>query len=47
MVDSSEVVGEVAAKVDAPEPDAVQWLRRTDTKGGVAPKTGCDASRLS
>lgn len=66
MVDGSEVVGEVVAKADAPETDAVQWLllrakshegsgslsqaafvRRTDTKGGVAPKTGCDASHLS
>jgi hypothetical protein len=66
MVDGSEVVGEVVAKADAPEPDAVQWLllraknhqgsgtlsravyiRRADTKGGVAPKAGCDASHLS
>ena len=66
MVDGSEIVGEVAAKLDAPEPNAVQWLllrakshegsgvlsqvafiRRTDTKGGAAPKTGCDASHLS
>ncbi len=66
MVDGSEVVGEVVAKADAPEPDAVQWLllrtkshqgsgtlsqaafiRRTDTKGGAAPNTGCDASHLS
>ena len=65
-LDGSEVVGEVVAKLDAPEPDAVQWLllrakshegagtlsqaafiRRADTKGGVAPKTGCDASHLS
>jgi Protein of unknown function (DUF3455) len=66
MVDGSEVVGEVIAKTDAPEPGAIQWLliraknhegsgklseaayiRRTDTKGGVAPQTGCDASHVS
>ena len=64
--DGSEVVGEVAAKTDAPEPGAIQWLllrvkshqgsgplaavtyiRRIDTKGGAAPKTGCDAQHLS
>jgi hypothetical protein len=64
--DGSEVVGEVVAKVDAPEPGAIQWLllrvkshqgsgplsaaayiRRADTKGGVAPKTGCEAQHLS
>ena len=64
--DGSAVVGEVAAKADAPEQGAIQWLllraksqqgsgtlsktasiRRTDTKGGAAPKTGCDASHLS
>lgn len=63
--DGSAVVGEVAAKADAPEPGAVQWLllrakshegsgilseaafiRRTATKGGMAPKAGCDASHL-
>jgi Protein of unknown function (DUF3455) len=66
MVDGSEVVGEVVARANAPDPGAIQWLllrakshegsgtlsqaafiRRTDTKGGVAPKTGCDASHLS
>ena len=26
---------------------AVAYIRRTDTKGGVAPSTGCDASHLS
>ncbi len=60
--DGSEVVGEVVAKADAPEPGAIQWLmlrakshkgpgalskvayiRRTETKGGLAPSTGCDA----
>jgi hypothetical protein len=64
--DGSAVVGEVIAKADAPEPDAIQWLllrakshegsgtlsavayiRRTETKGGVAPGAGCDASHLS
>jgi hypothetical protein len=64
--DGSAVVGEVIAKANAPEPDAIQWLllrtkshqgsgilstaayiRRTDTQGGAAPKTGCDASHLS
>jgi len=64
--DGSEVVGEVVAKADAPEPGAIQWLllrvkshqgsgplsgvayiRRSDTKGGAAPKTGCDAHHLS
>ena len=66
MDDGSEVVGEVVARADAPDPGAIQWLllrakshkgsgtlsqaafiRRTDTKGGVGPKTGCDASHLS
>jgi hypothetical protein len=66
MVDGSAIVGEVIAKADAPEPDAIPWLllrakshegsgtlsaaayiRRTETKGGVAPRTGCDASHLS
>jgi hypothetical protein len=64
--DGSAVIGEVIAKADAPEPDAIQWLllrakshegsgtlsaaayiRRTETKGGVAPRIGCDASHLS
>ena len=64
--DGSEVVGEVVAKSDAPEPGAIQWLllrakshqgsgalstvayiRRTETKGGLAPSTGCDASHKS
>jgi len=64
--DGAEVVGEVVAKADAPEPGAIQWLllrvkshqgsgplssvayiRRTDTKGGTAPKTGCDERHLS
>ena len=66
LIDGSEVVGEVAAKADAPEPNAVQWLLlrakshegsgalaqvafilRTNTKGGVAPKTGCDTNHVS
>ena len=66
MVGGSEVVGTVAAKADAPEPNAVQWLLlrakshegsgalaqaafilRTNTKGGLAPKTGCDTSHVS
>ncbi len=66
MADDSEIVGEVLAKADAPEKDAIQWLllratshqgqgilseaafiRRIDTKGGVAPTTGCDASHVS
>ena len=64
--DGSEVVGEVAAKADAAEPRAIQWLllrakshqgtgalsavayiRRTQTNGGLAPSTGCDANHLS
>jgi hypothetical protein len=64
--DGSAVVGEVIARANAPEPDAIQWLllrakshegsgnlsaaayiRRTETKGGAAPGTGCDASHLS
>ena len=64
--DGAEVIGEVVAKADAPEPAAIQWLllrvkshqgsgalsavsyiRRTDTKGGVAPKAGCDGQHLS
>jgi len=64
--DGSAVVGEVIAKADAPEPDAIQWfllrakshegsgalsavayIRRTQTKGGVALKTGCDTSHRS
>jgi uncharacterized protein DUF3455 len=66
MADGSAVVGEVVAKADAPERDAVQWLllgakahegqgilaqaayiRRTDTRGGIAPTTGCDAGHVS
>lgn len=66
MVDGSAVIGEVIAKADAPEPDAIPWLllrakshegtgtlsavdyvRRTDTKGGGAPRTGCDANHVS
>ena len=66
MDDGSAVVGEVIAKADAPEAEAVQWLllrvkshegsgtlsqaayvRRADTKGGLAPQTGCDMSHLS
>jgi hypothetical protein len=62
LQDGSTVVGEVAAKADAPEAGAIPWLllrakghegagalstvafiRRVDTKGGAAPKTGCDA----
>jgi hypothetical protein len=66
MADGSAIVGEVIAKADAPEKDAIQWLllrikaregqgilvdaafiRRTETNGGVAPATGCDASHIS
>jgi hypothetical protein len=72
MTDGSEIVGEVLAKADAPQRDAIQWLllrakshqgpkshqgqgvldkaafiRRIDTKGGVAPTAGCDASHIS
>ena len=66
MGDGSALVGEVVAKTDAPEKDAIQWLllrakahegqgilgeaafiRRTDTKGGVAPTAGCDAGHVS
>ena len=66
MADGSEIVGEVVAKADAPERDAIQWLvlrakahegqgiladvafiRRTDTRGGVAPTAGCDAGHVS
>jgi hypothetical protein len=65
MTDGSAIVGEVSAKADAPEKDAVQWLllrakahegqgilsdaafiRRTNTKGGVAPTTGCDPGHV-
>jgi hypothetical protein len=64
--DGSVVVGEIVAKADAPEPDAIQmlllraksregagtlsataYIRRTVTRAGVAPRTGCDANRLS
>jgi hypothetical protein len=66
MTDGSAIVGEVIAKADAPEKDAIQWLllrakahegegiladaafiRRTKTKGGVAPTAGCDAGHIS
>jgi hypothetical protein len=66
MTDGSAIVGEVIAKADAPERDAIQWLllrtkahegqglvadaafiRRIDTKGGVAPTAGCDAGHIS
>jgi hypothetical protein len=66
MTDSSEVVGEVVAKADAPDAGSIQWLllrakshegsgmlahaafiRRVETKDGVAPRTGCDANHLS
>jgi hypothetical protein len=66
LSDGSEVVGEVIAKANAPDPGAIPWLllraksheesgvlaqaafiRRVDTKGGVAPRTGCDPSHLS
>ena len=62
--DGSTVVGEVAARADAPAGGAIPWLllraksnqgsgvlstvafiRRADTKGGVAPAAGCDAAR--
>jgi len=64
--DGSAVVGDIMAKVDAPKPDAIQWLllraksregagtlsaaayiRRTVTRAGVAPRTGCDTNHLS
>jgi hypothetical protein len=64
--DGSSVVGDVIAKADPPQPDAIQWLllrakshegsgtlsavsyiRRAETRGGVAPRTGCDANHLS
>jgi hypothetical protein len=57
------VVGEVAARADAPAGGAIPWLllrakshegsgvlstvafiRRADTKGGIAPASGCDAA---
>ncbi len=66
MADGSAIVGEVTAKADAPEKDAIQWLllrakahegqgilgeaafiRRTETKGGLAPTAGCDAGHIS
>ena len=66
MDDGSEIVGEVVAKADAPEPGAIQWLllrvkshqgsgalspslisAGAETKGGLAPSTGCDTSHLS
>jgi hypothetical protein len=66
MVDGSAIVGEVIAKADSPEKDAIQWLllrakaheghgilaeaafiRRMETKSGVAPTAGCDASHVS
>ena len=66
MADGSAIVGEIVAKADAPEKNAIQWLllrakahegqgilaeaafiRRTETKGGAAPTTGCDASHVS
>jgi hypothetical protein len=66
MADGFAIVGEVIAKADAPEKDAIQWLllrgkahegqgiladavfiRRTETRGGVAPITACDASHVS
>lgn len=66
LSDGSEVVGEVIAKANAPDPGAIPWLllrakshegsgvlaqaafiRRVDTKGGVAPRMGCDPSHLS
>jgi len=65
LADGSAVVGEVAARADAPEAGAIPWLllrakshdgagmlanatfiRRVETKGGAAPKVGCDASHI-
>jgi hypothetical protein len=62
--DGSTVVGEVAARADAPAGGAIPWLllraksqegsgvlstvafiRRVDTKGGIAPASVCDATR--
>ena len=64
--DGSIVVGEVAARADAPAGGAIPWLllrakgnqgsgvlsstafiRRADTKGCVAPASGCDAAHAS
>jgi Protein of unknown function (DUF3455) len=58
------VIGDVAARADAPAGGAIPWLllrakshegsgvlstvafiRRADTKGGIAPASGCDATR--
>jgi hypothetical protein len=66
LADGSVVVGEVAARADAPEAGAIPWLllkakshdgaglltnatlvRRVETKGGAAPKTGCDAAHVA
>jgi Protein of unknown function (DUF3455) len=66
LADGSAVVGELAARADAPEAGAIPWLllrakshdggagtlanaafiRRIDTKGGAAPKTGCEAAHI-
>ena len=64
--DGSAIVGEVVAKADAPEKDAIEalllrakahegqgvlgeaaFIRRTDTKGGIAPTAGCDANHVA
>ena len=61
--DGGTVVGEVAARADAPDHTSIPWLllrakshegkgllsavtfiRRAETKGGAAPRSGCDAS---
>jgi len=66
LADGSVVVGEVAARADAPDAGAIPWLllrakshdgagrlatavfiRRIETKGGAAPKTGCDAAHVA
>jgi hypothetical protein len=66
LADGSVVVGDVAARADAPEAGAIPWLllrakshdgggtlpnaafiRRIETRGGAAPKVGCDAAHIA
>ena len=63
--DGSKVMGEAAARVDAPGGQAIPWLllkakshdgngqftgvsyiQRIETRGGVAPTSGCDAAHI-
>lgn len=63
--DGSKVVGEIAARADAPGGQAIPWLllkakshegtgefaavtyvQRIDTKGGLAPTSGCDSEHV-